>query len=56
MASISLQWIAPINTGGVSLTGFKLYSVDSAKNVVLQFDGSKLPATLSYTVTGLALD
>jgi hypothetical protein len=55
-ASISLSWTAPINTGGVSLTGFKLYSVDSQNTVVLQYNGANQPATLSYTVSGLALD
>ena len=55
-ASVSLQWTAPVNTGGVSLTGFKLYSIDQQENIVLQFNGVNQPATLSYTITGLSLD
>ena len=54
--SITLAWSPPVNTGGVSLTGFKLYSVDNTNTAVLQFDGTDKPAILQYTVTGLSLN
>ena len=39
-ASIELAWYPLIETGGVPITGFKLYSVDESNTIVLEFDGS----------------
>jgi len=55
-ASIELAWHPLIQTGGVPVTGFRLYSVDEAANIVLEFDGTDQPELLSYEVTGLRLD
>jgi hypothetical protein len=38
------------------VTGFKLYSIDEADTVVLEFDGTDQPEVLIYSVTGLILD
>ena len=54
--SITLAWSPLVDTGGVPATGFKLYSVDSSNEVVLEFDGTDAPEILETTVSGLILD
>ena len=43
-------------TGGVPISGFKLYAIDSSNIVTLVFDGTDQPAVLEATVTGLTID
>jgi hypothetical protein len=68
--TVSIKWYQEdiLDTGGVPLTGFKLYqfeqdsyyepeefTIDDA-DAVLAFDGSDLPASTSTDVTGLTAD
>ena len=46
-----------MDTGGVPLTGYKLYQVQVSTNITtLAYDGTNVPNVLSTTVTGLVLD
>lgn len=54
-ASVTLSWTALTDTGGVALTGYKVYHVKSS-TTVLGYDGSGSPATTSCTITTLDLD
>jgi hypothetical protein len=51
-----MAWYPIIETGGVPLTGFKLYSVYDGESPVLQFDGSDRPEILTATVSSLLLN
>ena len=42
-ASITLAWNPLIDTGGVPLTGYKLYAVDEAQTETLVYDGTDSP-------------
>ena len=63
-ASISVAWYKEemYDTGGVPLTGFKLYYIDGADedtifdsaSATLAFDGTDQPEVRSFTTTGLA--
>jgi hypothetical protein len=63
-ASITLRWYSEdvVDTGGVPLTGFKLYYFLSTAGTAdpttatLAFDGTDQPDVTEYTVTGLAAD
>ena len=57
-ASISLRWIPPSNTGGVALTGFKLYGSDLTSNSgsTLIYDGTNAPEVIEYVASGLTID
>lgn len=56
-AEIVLAWYALTDTGGVPLTGYKLYSihVDTAVTTLV-YDGTDKPETLQTTVSGLTID
>ena len=43
-ASITLEWSPLIETGGVPLTGYKLYVVDDKDEIALVYDGTDEPA------------
>ena len=45
-ASITLEWNPLLDTGGVPLTGYKVYATDSMDNVSLVFDGTDSPEIL----------
>ena len=55
-ASIELAWYPLLETGGVPLTGFKLYSVNEDDKKVVEFDGSDHPEILTFSVGGLKLN
>jgi hypothetical protein len=55
-ASITLAWNPLLVTGGVPITGFKLYSVDRNENIVLQLDATNQPQILTHTIKDLLLD
>ena len=42
-ASITLAWNPLIDTGGVPLTGYKLYAVDEAQTETFVYDGTDSP-------------
>jgi hypothetical protein len=52
LASLQIDWTAPVNTGYTTLTGFYvLYGTDPTPN--LQFGGLYAPSTTSMIITGL---
>lgn len=56
-ASITVGWYALLDTGGVPLTGYKLYMTRvSTSTTTTAYDGTDQPAVLQTTITGLVLD
>lgn len=56
-ASITLQWNPLINTGGVALTGYKLYQKHVLTSATtLAYDGTDAPEITTITITNLVLD
>jgi titin len=56
-ASVSLEWTPLTDTGGVPLTGYKVYYIDdSTSTTTLGYDGSGAPETSSCTISSLVLD
>jgi hypothetical protein len=56
-ASITLKWAATTASGGVALTGYRLYQIDEVAVVTtLAYDGTDHPEVLETTITGLTLD
>jgi hypothetical protein len=55
-ANITLAWNPLMNTGGVPLTGYKLYQLSvSTGTTTLAYDGTNQPAVLTALVAGLTL-
>ena len=56
-ATLTLGWPALLETGGVPLTGYKLYQKRLSDSVQsLAYDGTSLPSITQATITGLILD
>lgn len=56
-ASADINWYAVIETGGVPLTGYKVYKTLVSTGVQsLAYDGTNKPEILSTTLTGLILN
>ena len=56
-ASITLRWSPLFDTGGVPLTGYKLYALHiDTDTTSLVFDGTDRPEITETTVSGLELD
>jgi hypothetical protein len=63
---VTLRWYPHelVETGGVALTGFRLYYFEQTSpdlvlgpsDSTLAFDGADLPEVTEFTVTGLTLD
>lgn len=52
-----VQWTPLTDTGGVALTGYKVYHIDgSTSTTVLGYDGEDLPTTVQVTLAALTLD
>ena len=55
-ASITVGWNPVNDSGGVALTGYKLYMIDSTTSSGgMIYDGSNVPGVLQYTATTLVL-
>ena len=56
-ASATIAWQAVIQTGGVPLTGYKVYATLVSTGIqTLLYDGTNHPEILSTTLTNLVLD
>ena len=55
-ADLTIGWTSPSDTGGVPLTGFKLYMTDTiTASTGLAYDGSSIPGVQKFTISGLTL-
>ena len=53
-SSITIAWNPPTYTGGVALTGYRVYMNDLISDIwVMIYDGNNYPSTLTFTQTGL---
>ena len=56
LGSLTLAWNPVSDAGGVSVTGYKLYLIDTVTSSGgVAYDGSSSPATLQYTSAALTL-
>ena len=56
-ASITLEWTPLTDTGGVPLTGYQLYAIDSSDaSMSLLYDGTDFPEVVQVTVLALSID
>lgn len=56
-ADVTLGWKPLLDTGGVPLTGYKLYQKRlSDSSTSLAYDGSNSPEILQAVISGLELD
>jgi len=57
LASVTVEWTPLTDTGGVPLTGYKVYYIDgTTSTTVLGYDGTSIPTVVQVTLTGLTLD
>lgn len=56
-ADLTINWYALVETGGVSLTGYKLYQTRvSTSTTSLAYDGTNIPQITSVVIPNLVLD
>jgi len=56
-ASATVSWVAVTDTGGVPLTGYKVYTTMVSTGIItLAYDGTNMPEVRQTTITNLVLN